>query len=179
MFCMQHFSLVLLLLKILKLKSIQTKSIVISMMHLSPESLTDTSYCTLYSKLCADVDSALCHMHCWQLCFTLPSISLLQVSTSVTLTSDCINRNWSILLLCTMGPCSKVMIHETKHLNGPCQNLYTLGTITSHHPTSHLEVWLYVLPLPTWLKIYPYWRSLLESMYPLSLLSASLILAAP
>jgi len=71
------------------------------------------------------------------------------------------------------------MIHEMKHLNGPYPNFCILGTITSHHPTSHLEVWLHVLPLPTWLKIFPYWTSLLESTYPLILLSASAIMVAP
>jgi len=31
-----------------------------------------------------------------------------------------------------------------------------LGTITPHHPTSYLEVWLHVIPLPTWLEVSPY-----------------------
>ena len=54
-----------------------------------------------------------------------------------------------------------------------------LGTITSHHPTSHLEVCLHVILLPTWLEISPYWRSLHEWMPPLGLLSTSPVVVAP
>ena len=51
-----------------------------------------------------------------------------------------------------------------------------LGIMSTHHPTLHLKVWL--LPLPIWLKIPPSWRSLLEWMLPLGLLSTSPIVAA-
>jgi len=54
-----------------------------------------------------------------------------------------------------------------------------LGTITPHHPTSYLEVWLHVIPLPTWLEVSPYWRSLHEWMSLLDLLLASLVVATP
>ena len=57
----------------------------------------------------------------------------------------------------------------------PTQISY-LGIMSTHHPTLHLEVWL--LPLPIWLEISPSWRSLLEWMLPLGLLSASPIVAA-
>ena len=42
-----------------------------------------------------------------------------------------------------------------------------------------MELWLHVIPLPTWIEIFPYWRSLHERMPPLSLFSASLVVAAP
>ena len=51
-----------------------------------------------------------------------------------------------------------------------------LWIMSTHNPTMHLEVWL--LPLPIWLEISPSWRSLLEWMLPLGLLSASPIVAA-
>jgi len=38
---------------------------------------------------------------------------------------------------------------------------------------------MHVIPLPTWLEISPYWRSLHEWMLPLDILSASLVVAAP
>jgi len=38
---------------------------------------------------------------------------------------------------------------------------------------------MHVIPLPTWLKISSYWRSLHEWMPPLGLLSDSLFVAAP
>jgi len=38
---------------------------------------------------------------------------------------------------------------------------------------------MHVIPLPTWLEISPYWRSLHEWMLPLSLLSTSPVVAAP
>ena len=37
-----------------------------------------------------------------------------------------------------------------------------LGTINLYRPTSYLEVWLHVIPQPTWLEVSPYWRSLHE-----------------
>lgn len=166
MFNMQHFSLVLLLLQLLKLKEHPNW---IGMMHLLLESSTATSYCIVYWKLCDIAKFALCHLHYCQLCSALPCIWLLLVSASFTLTSDCIKHHWSILLLCTMHSQSKVTIHEIKHLNGPCPNFYTLGTITSHHPTSHLEVWLHVLSLPTWIEISPIGGLFLSGwFYPIS-----------
>ena len=51
-----------------------------------------------------------------------------------------------------------------------------LGIMSTHNHTLHLEVWL--LPLPIWLEISPSWRSFLEWTLPLSLLSASPIVAA-
>ena len=60
----------------------------------------------------------------------------------------------------------------------PTQISY-LGIMSTHHPTFHLEAWLHVLPLPIWLEISPSWRSLLEWMLPLGILSASLIVVSP
>lgn len=86
----------------------------------------------------------------------------------------CIWLTLILLLLNTMGPRSKVMIYEKSNTSkGP--TLCTLGTIAWHCPTSHWEVWLHVLPLPTSLNISPYWWSLLERMSPLGLLSISWI----
>ncbi len=38
---------------------------------------------------------------------------------------------------------------------------------------------MHVIPLPTWLEISPYWKSLHEWMPPLDLLSTSLVVATP
>ena len=51
--------------------------------------------------------------------------------------------------------------------------------ICNNRPTSHLKVWLDVIPLPTWLEISPYWRSLYEWMPPPGPLLASPIVAPP
>jgi len=49
---------------------------------------------------------------------------------------------------------SNLWIHQTFQWTLP--NFSPFGTITSHCATLHLQVWMHVLPLPTWLEISPH-----------------------
>ena len=131
-YCCQHCictatpsPLLLLQLQHLQLKSIQNVEwTMISIMHLPPESLTVASIytvieesallLTLHCANCTVGNSALCQLHCFQLCTTLTNVWLLLVFTTVTLASHYVHYHWSILLLNIVGPFSKVLIHEVE-----------------------------------------------------------------
>ena len=108
----------------------------------------------------------------------LCTLQYLTALAFLTLISDCINPADSSRYYVLWAPIARCdPWDKTSRWNLP--NFSLSGTITSHHPTSHLEVCHHVIPLPTWLEISPYWRSLHKWMRPLNLLLASPVVVAP
>jgi len=111
------------------------------LLHLSPESwlLLASDFSTEESALLLIVLLSLL-LYC-QFNTTLLNILLQLVSATVTREFDYNYWHWSILLLNTMAPCSKVMIHEEDALR-ILPKLLQFWTTTPCHPNSPLDVWL-------------------------------------
>lgn len=166
MYCMQHFSLVLLLQQLQKQKK---KTSNLNQYDASVIKVSDY-YCLCQLKTLRFYWLNLSALLSILLC----ALQYLTALASVTLISDCINPTdsscyyvlWA--LIARYDPWDKT-------------SQWTLPNSTFLWLSLHIAppLWLHVIPLLTWLKIPPYWRSLHERMPPLSLLSTYPIVAPP
>ena len=160
---MQHFYQVWLLQRLSEQKKLPTDLFVGLETYSDAEALPAVTKCSLsdlcssatspcishhFTLLCATLHCAthLCSLHALR-CPGIPCTIALSVTPSASVSTQSVSSATP-----HRGSHKKV---ESKRLGTLRILRLLLGTITLHRPTSYLEVWLHVIPLPTCIEVSP------------------------